>query len=137
MVSFTDLEVEVPEDGVAVLEAAWVVAIDEGGSPGDTTDDTLTLQGAAQWVAAGDEEASVKQTVLADVTLTPDCRKNPTSGGGGVQNTGADGAEDSTGPVTYDLITVVFHEECDGQAEILAAGTGGATGGSFDLSLER
>lgn len=137
VVSFTDLEVEVPDGGVDLIEAAWVVYVDEAGTPGEPADDTLQLQGASQWVQAHEDTASAKQTVLTDVTFTPDCRRNPTGGGGGIANSGAENATESGSPVTYDLVTVLFHEACDGQAEILAAGTGGSQGGSFTLSLER
>ncbi|MCP4917127.1 MAG: hypothetical protein GY913_09395 [Proteobacteria bacterium] len=113
-----------------MLEAAWVVLVDDKDTRGDVRDDALTLMGSSQWVATDEDAALIKQTFLTEVELTPDCRRNPISGGGGVQNTGADGADDATSPVTYEVVSVIFHEECDGAAEIVAGGTSGPRRGA-------
>ncbi len=117
-VVFAEQGVDADDSGDAeanVDQQGWLVTVHLGGTPADPTDDALELSGAGQTAAAsdgGDDSAAVRQLVLALTVTDPSCRANPVSGNATVSDVGDAGGEQTS---------LLFHEECDGKADVLAS----------------
>lgn len=117
-VVFAEQGVEADDSGDAdadVDQQGWLVTAHLGGTPGDPTDDILELSGAGQSAAArsgSEDSAAVRQLAIALTRTDPTCRQNPVSGSATVSDVG-----DASGEET----SLLFHEECDGEADVLVS----------------
>lgn len=96
---------ELTEPTVSVDQAGWTVKVDTGTTPGDTSDDSMEISGAQQYIV----DANVTQVALTGVVISADCQLNPTAGSAVIEQAG-----DSSGQVT----TLRFHATCDGTADV-------------------
>lgn len=83
-VSYVGQNVSVAGVTALTAQSSWTVQDDTAGTP-ETSDDTLTIDGADQGVAG----ASVKQVTASKVVLAPSCTQNPVSGSGVIQTSTA------------------------------------------------
>jgi hypothetical protein len=104
-VAFVGQNVNVAGATALTAQSSWTVKVDTMGTPDDTNDDVLTVDGADQGVAG----ISVKQVTATNVKLDPSCTLNPVSGMGVIQ-------EVSTFHISQD--TINFHSACDGKADV-------------------
>lgn len=115
-VVFAEQGVAADEGGEAdtdVDQKGWLVTVHLGGTPADPTDDRLDLSGAGQAAAAsGDDDAAVRQMALALTTTDPACRLNPAAGSATVSDVGNANGEETS---------LLFHEECDGAADVVVS----------------
>lgn len=115
-VAFGSQEVAAGGDGDAgVNQEGWVVTVHLQGTPADPADDVVEMSGAGQSTAAASgeqDEAAVRQLVLALTKTDPACRTNPVEGNATVSEAGnTDGEETS----------LLFHTDCDGGADVLVS----------------
>ncbi len=96
---------------------AWVVQIDDGGTPSDVLDDEVVVSGGGQAVEAGSGSGSILQLGMVGARMTPGCARNPVEGLVAMQETGA-----STGrlPVLATAL-ISFEQDCTGTARVLLA----------------
>lgn len=117
-VVFAEQGVEADEGGDAdadVDQQGWLVTVHLGGTPADPSDDALDLSGAGQSAAASsgsEDSAAVRQLAIALTVTDPSCRRNPVSGSATVSDVG-----DANGEET----SLLFHEECDGEADVVVS----------------
>jgi hypothetical protein len=100
--------------GAGIEQTAWVADVDTVGTA-DPSDDVIHVYGGDQSLIAvtGGKQPDVGQTQVAvDATFDAGCRRNPTSGAGGVQRASSRGG----GWLVY-----AFHSTCDGTTDVVAA----------------
>lgn len=114
-VVFGEQEVDAGADGeadAAVDQQGWVVTVHLGGTPADPTDDVLDITGGGQTAGAEGDDGAVQQLALTLTVTEPSCRSNPVEGNVTVNDVGSD---DGAG------LSLLFHSECDGKADVLAS----------------
>ncbi len=100
--------------GAGVKQVAWVVDVDTAGTD-DPSDDTLSISGGDQVLLAAIEEtaqADLTQVAVGNAVFKPGCRRNPSSGVAAVQRAGTRGGG---------WVLFLFHDACDGTADVAAA----------------
>jgi hypothetical protein len=114
-------------DGAEVMQSSWILMVDPRGTPGDPSDDAVTIDGARQVVDNG----HTTQTALTNVKMDG-CRQNPVAGQGTIETADGGNALGSTG-----VTTVSFHPACDGRAkvELSVSSSFGSTGSTVALDL--
>ncbi len=111
---------------------AWIVKVDDAGTPNEFSDDTYTINGGGQYIAASPGSASVLQLGMADVMMGQGCALNPTAGLALLN-------EVTSSPTQTVIATAAFSfgPDCDGNVKVLGA-TGNyllSTGKSIPLNL--
>ena len=112
---------------------AWVVNVDQAGTPGDFSDDSYTIAGAGEYVGAGPDSAAVMQLAMGKTVMTPACTLNPVGGAALINEIDA---SSSKLPVVA-TAALTFNPVCDGRAKVFVA-TGNyvmANGDSIPLQL--
>jgi len=97
-----------------IKQVAWVVLVDTAGTD-DPSDDTLAISGGDQILLAVSgvaPEADVTQVAVGNAVFKSGCRKNPSSGVAAVQRAGTRGGG---------WVLFLFHDACDGTADVAAA----------------
>jgi len=94
------------QNGVSTLsgQSSWTVDVDEGMTPGDSSDDVYTITGADQGVSS-----QVSQISASSIVVKPGCRLNPVGGSATIQKVSATSIVQSR---------ISFHEACDGKADV-------------------
>jgi hypothetical protein len=103
-----------PATSAGLKQVAWVVEVDTAGTD-DPSDDTLSISGGDQVLLAtvdGTAEADVTQVAVGNAVFRPGCRRNPSSGVAAVQRAGTRGGG---------WVLFLFHDACDGTADVAAA----------------
>jgi hypothetical protein len=126
-INLTDLEVQSellrldmprPADVyVAVSQKAYFVDMDMSGTWDDFTDDTYEVTGGGQLVEVAGNSAEIVQQAMVEVQVSPDCFANPVNGMALIKVTGV---EDEGFPELGTAL-LQFHDQCDGEAEVLVA----------------
>jgi hypothetical protein len=131
-VLFYDADLDFTRDaGVEVAQSQWLVDVATRGTPGDPSDDRMSITGASQEAGAGAQQANAKQTAMIMVEMDAQCLKNPVRGYAIIEAV-------NTAEVMDNGITMLgFHPACDGQADILlSVGTSSpSTGTAVKLNL--
>ena len=97
-----------------VKQVAWAVEVDTAGTD-DPSDDVVSVSGGDQvLLAAGGSapEADVTQVAVGNAVFRAGCRLNPSSGVAAVQRAGTRGGG---------WVLFLFHEACNGTADVVAA----------------
>jgi hypothetical protein len=97
-----------------IKQIAWVVDVDTAGTD-DPSDDALAISGGDQILLAATgatAEADVTQVAVGNAVFKSGCRKNPSSGVAAVQRAGTRGGG---------WVLFLFHDACDGTADVAAA----------------
>jgi hypothetical protein len=112
------LELDDPEDVyVAVEQHAYVISIEQNGTPGDLSDDSFSITGGGQIIEVVDNRGGIIQQALLDVLISNDCLANPKNGYALIKNTAAGGNSlPELGTAIFD-----FHSQCDGLVDITLA----------------
>ncbi len=95
---------------------AWVVQVDDGGTP-SVSDDQYVISGGGQSVEAGSGSGSILQLGMVGARMTPGCALNPVEGLAALQETGA--SPDRL-PVLATALTV-FESACTGTMRVVLA----------------
>jgi len=113
-VLFYDADLELArDDGVDVAQSQWIVDVATRGTPGDPSDDRMSVTGASQEAGSGAERANAKQTAMIMVEMEATCLRNPVRGYAMIEAV-------NTSEVMDNGITMLgFHPTCDGEANIL------------------
>lgn len=118
---WVDIDTEPELADVDVTQEGWTTRVEDPLTPGDPSDDTITVTGGSQYVI---DTLNVRDVILAPgAVFTPDCGLNPIDGEALVIEVGADSGGDEWS----------FHDDCDGRADRL----GGLIQDSVDLDLLR
>ncbi|MBW2699557.1 MAG: hypothetical protein JRF33_01950 [Deltaproteobacteria bacterium] len=131
-VIFYDGDIEYTDPNViAVEQSMWMVDVATSGTPGDPRDDVMNINGMRQAAGAGGDipNASVSQTVLAQVKMDATCPRNPVSGFGIIE------AGDIGDPMNNGITMLGFHRRCDGKALVLLSVGLAAPSTSTDVEL--
>ncbi len=96
---------------------AWVVQVDDGGTPSDVSDDQVVVSGGGQVVAAGSGSGSILQLGMVGARMMPGCALNPVEGLAALQETGASARRL---PVLATAL-ISFEPGCTGTARVLLA----------------
>jgi len=96
---------------------AWVVDVDDGGTPLDFTDDTYTVNGGGEYIEASDESGDILQMGVVGAAMEPNCALNPEAGLAAFNETGA---STSDLPVLATAL-IGFESGCSGRAKVLVA----------------
>lgn len=129
------------DSSISVDQDAWVIEVDDAGTPALLADDRYSIVGAGQHVGlgfAGEQlaEGELLQIVMVECALSAQCGRNPSKGWGVVRKYSAprSGGGERT---QFGTSVWQFHGRCDGRADILA-GTGtylGFSGRTVELNL--
>ena len=112
---------------------AWVVEVDDAGTPSDFSDDGYVITGGGQYLDAGSGSGSILQLGMVGARMAPGCALNPVGGLAVLQETGA---SPQRLPVMATAM-ISFEPECTGTARVLLA-TGNyllSIGSSIPLQL--
>jgi len=96
---------------------AWVVDVDDAGTPNDFSDDRYTVNGGGEYVDASADSGQVLQLGIVGMTADPSCALNPVEGFAALDDTGVSTA---SLPVLATAL-FVFEPECTGQARVVLA----------------
>ena len=112
------LDMDSPDDiSVAVEQHAYIIGIEQNGTPGNLADDSFTITGGGQLIEVVDNRGGIIQQALLNVLVENDCHANPKSGYALIKNTSAGGNSlPELGTAIFD-----FHSQCDGMADISIA----------------
>jgi hypothetical protein len=118
-----------PEDAyVAIGMKAWFTKINRNNTPSNIYDDEYTIDGGGQLFG---DEANFSGTILHALLNTKfqysNCKFNPSSGVGFIQNAGAN----DRGDTDFGHVFLDFHNSCDGRAHVKVAT------GKYLLSLDK
>jgi hypothetical protein len=109
-----DLDIELtPPETMDVGQAMYLIDVDTNKTPGDPSDDYMTINGVRQGAQKQQTTAGASQTVLAQVGMNPKCRKNPVMGFGIIES--ADTSRIADNGITM----LAFTPNCTGEALIL------------------
>ena len=115
---FLRLSVTPSEDPAANVGLnAWVVDVDDGGTPDDFSDDTYTLTGGGEYVEASSGSGRILQLAMVGAVMAPGCAINPVEGLAVLNDTGA---STSSVPVLATAL-IQFEPACTGKVKVLAA----------------
>jgi hypothetical protein len=112
---------------------AWIIDVDDAGTPGDFSDDKYNISGGGEYIDASSGSGSVLQLGMADVVVGPGCALNPVAGLAVINE-----VEASSSNVVLATALITFHSACDGNAKVTLA-TGNyllANGKSIPLNLD-
>jgi hypothetical protein len=115
-VIYYDIDVEF-EDSQALdlAHSEWIIDVATMDTPGDPSDDVMSIFGARQAVETGSGFAAASQTALVMTKYESSCRRNPVSGFGIIESA-------DTSRLADNGITMLgFRPECDGKALVLLA----------------
>ncbi len=96
---------------------AWVVQVDDAGTPSDLTDDDYVIAGGGQYIQAGSASGSILQLGMVGARMTPGCVRNPVEGLAALQETG-------TSPARLPVLAtalILFEPACTGTARVTLA----------------
>ena len=105
------------EPAVNVGLDAWIVNVDDAGTPGDFSDNIYTIAGGGEYVGTGPGSASVMQLAMGKTVMKPACTLNPV---GGAALLNEIDASSSKLPVVA-TAALSFSPTCDGMAKVLLA----------------
>ena len=108
------------ETEVALKMDAWIVELQDQGTPDDFSDDIYVISGGSQYINVSSNSGTILQLGLVLAMMTPDCNLNPTSGFGVIQEISASSGENPDPPILGQA-TLHFHSECDKKLRIGAA----------------
>jgi hypothetical protein len=131
-VLFYDADLDLARDGgLDVAQSQWLVDVATRGTPGDPSDDRMSITGASQEAGAGEQRANAKQTAMIMVEMDAGCLRNPVRGYAMIE------AVNTTEVMDNGITMLGFHPACDGEADILlSVGTSSlSTGTSVRLNL--
>ncbi len=131
-VIFYDLDIELAgSERFELSQSMWLVDVDRGDTPGDPSDDRLTIHGVRQGAGrSGDHQAFGDQTLLAAATVDAECPLNPVRGFGIIES--ADSSDFASNGITM----LGFHPKCDGLARILLSAGLGAPSSGTEVELD-
>ncbi len=102
---------------VAIKQNVWFITIDQMNSIADVYDDVYSVTGGGQIVEVRSQSGGVLYHAMIDAEFSPNnCTVNPTEGTAFVQNIKASGSL-----VDLGNLTLQFHNECDGGADVMIA----------------
>lgn len=122
-----------PDVYVAVLQNAYFIDIDTGGTPVDLDDDDYTITGGGQLIEVNGNSAEIVQQAMVEVRLSSTCGLNPINGMALLKVTGLE----NEGFPELGTAVLEFTDNCNGEAWVFAA-TGmyvGSNGKKIDFSL--
>jgi hypothetical protein len=131
-VLFYDADLDLARDGgLDVAQSQWLVDVATGSTPGDPSDDRMSISGASQEAGSGEERAHAKQTAMVMVEMDATCLRNPVRGYAMIE------AVNTTEVMDNGITMLGFHSACDGEANILlSVGTSSlSTGTTVALDL--
>jgi len=118
-VAFSESDVVVSAwSGVTVGSSDWHVEIDLAGTPDEPRDDVYILDGSTSVI----HNATVRDISLDHVVITRECGLNPVAGHGEMVEVGL---------LNVSVVSLSFHEHCDGMVDVDSAGNHGSV--SLDL----
>jgi hypothetical protein len=108
------------DPNINVRMDAFVVRVDNAGSPADFSDDTYTVSGGGQYADVNSDSTRVLQLGMANVRMTSACKLNPDQGFAVVNELAVSTGDASQWP-KLGVASFAFHAECDGRANVPAA----------------
>ena len=111
---------------------AWIINVDDGGTPGVFSDDTYSISGGGQYVDVSSGSVSVLQLGMAKVVMGPECVLNPVSGLAVLNEVSSTSSQTILATAAFS-----FKSVCNGSVKILGA-TGNyllSNGTSIPLNL--
>lgn len=111
------------------IDVKYIIVSDMSEQPGNPEAATTTIDisgTSSKWGSLDIAQGSI-QLMAQDLTIDPDCVKNPVGGTLGVKGTDENG-------VKYDVL-LTFHETCDGKAEVKITVEGGDVNGTFEGTI--
>lgn len=107
-----------PDDVFAAIKQnVWFITINQRDTPSDIYDDTFTVSGGGQIAEVKSKSGGILYHAMIDTDFSySQCSLNPLDGTALIQNIKASGSSVDLGHITLD-----FHDECDGRADVKVA----------------